>query len=197
MSKVVIGLVGILLFFTSFSLWNNLLTGEKSALKLDDEETVFAVTGEDVVPPCSWSVSLPERVMAENKSQALLIEVVNSIDVACESIVSLRAPGFDISPAKDEQKITLDSGGKGSLSWILTPRKTGTFEIAVSDIVNTRIYGITVKNVFGLTTTQAKSFSIVGSLFGPMFTVPWWVEKWWHRRKRKQEHRNDENDTPK
>lgn len=193
MSKLGIGLVGIFLFFSSFSLGNNLRTGEKLAAALDNEETVFAVTGDDVAPPCSWNVSVPERVMAENKSQAVVVEVSNSVDVACESIVSLRAPGFDVSPAKDEQKITLKSGGKGSLSWILIPRKTGTFEIAISDIVKTRIYGITVKNVFGLTTTQAKSFSIVGSLFGPMFTVPWWVEKMWFRRKRKQEQQKDEN----
>lgn len=194
MVKVIIGLVGIFLFLSSFILGNSLRKGEKLATSKDREETSFGVVG-DGPPPCSWNIDPPERVIAENKSQAVVVEVSNSIDVDCESIVSLRAPGFDTSPAKDEQQISLESGSKGSLSWILTPRKTGTFEIAVSDIVNTRIYGITVKNVFGLTTTQAKSFSIVGSLFGPMFTVPWWVEKWWHRRKRKQEQQKDESVT--
>jgi len=191
MAKKFIAIAGILLFLSALLLGNSLRKGENLASALDDEKNVFAIM--EGPPPCTWEVNVPERVIAENKSQAIVVEVSNSADVDCESTLSLRAPGFDMSPPKEEQKIILKSAGKGSLSWILTPRKTGVFEIAVSDIINTRIFGITVKNVFGLTASQAKLFSIVGSLFGPMFTVPWWWDKF-RGRKQKQEIRKDGNE---
>ena len=74
------------------------------------------------------------------------------------------APGFEISPAREEQKIALKAGGAGSLSWIVSPHRTGTFQIAVSDILNTQILGVTVKDENGLTATQAKLLALVGSL---------------------------------
>lgn len=192
MVKKFIAFAGILLFLSALVMGNALRKGEKLASALDDEKKVFAIM--EGPPPCTWEAKVPERVMAENKSQAIVVEVTNSADVDCESTLSLRAPGFDMSPPKEEQKITLKSASKGSLSWILTPRKTGTFELAVSDIINTQIFGITVNNVFGLSTSQAKLFSIVGSLFGPMFTVPWWWDKL-RGRKQKQEIRKDVNET--
>ena len=36
---------------------------------------------------------------------------------------------------------------------------------------------MTVKDEYGLTATQAKLLALVGSLFGPMLTLPWWVDK--------------------
>ncbi|OGK24767.1 hypothetical protein A3A46_03680 [Candidatus Roizmanbacteria bacterium RIFCSPLOWO2_01_FULL_37_13] len=186
MIKTLIFIFGLLIFFSGIFLGGKLKKGEKQALSLDGKKTSFAIIGDEGPPPCSWEVSQPERVMSESKSQAILINAKNSNEKSCETIVSLRAPGFDISPYKDEQKISLAASGKGSLSWILTPRKSGTFEIAVSDIINTKIFGITVTDMFGLNANQAKVFSIIGSLFGPMFTIPWWLDKW-HRRKHTEE----------
>ncbi len=92
--------------------------------------------------------------------------------------------GFALSPLKEEQKIELLPKGKGSLAWILTPHKTGSFQIVVTDILDTRVFGVTVTNVFGLNTLQAQLLSVVGGLFGPIFTIPWWLDKW-QRRKEK------------
>lgn len=192
MQRSFIGVIGIFLFLAGLALGFSLLKGEKLAISKDSEETAFAIVA-DGPPLCSWDVDLPERVIAENKTQAIVIQATNPNEVDCESALSLRAPGFDLSPFKEEQKITLASKAKGSLSWILTPRKTGTFEIAVSDIINTRIFGVTVKNVFGLSSIQAKSASIIGSLFGPMLTVPWWIEKWFHQRRKKGNEKTEMN----
>lgn len=182
MFKSFIFTFGLALFLSGIFLGNKLKTGEKKASALDDKRTSFAIIGEGGPPPCSWEVSQPDRVISENKSQAILIKAKNSAEKNCETIVSLHAPGFDLSPYKDEQKINLATSGKGSLSWILTPRKSGTFEIAVSDLIDTKIFGITVTDMFGLTANQAKVFSIIGSLFGPMFTIPWWLDKWRRRK---------------
>ncbi|MBI4067622.1 hypothetical protein HY407_04515 [Candidatus Gottesmanbacteria bacterium] len=157
---------------------------EKQAFSLDNEKISYGSVGEGPLP-CAWEVKDPERVMSEEKSQALVVKVSNKYDEDCQSILTLSAPGFDLSPNKDEQTIALRKKGKGSLSWIITPRKSGTFEIAISDILNTKIFGITVTNVFGLNAMQAKIASIFGGLFGPMLTVPWWWDRL--RRKQKQE----------
>lgn len=176
MTKTLIAVTGVAVFMTSFILNNNFRKGERNALSLDKKETKYGSIGEGPLP-CAWEVKPPERIISEDKSQAVVLSIMNQSDTECESIVSLRAPGFDYSPVKEEQRIMLKEKAKGSLSWILTPRKTGTYEIAVSDILNTRIFGITVTNTLGLSTVQAKVASVLGTLFGPMLTVPWWWEK--------------------
>ncbi len=193
MLKAFIGILGIMLLLAGIFVRNNVEKSEKLAFALDDKRTAFAVIGDNTPPPCIWETKEPERVMAENKTQAVSISVNNSAEKPCETYLSLRAPNFDLSPSKEEQKITLPSKGKGSLSWIMTPRKTGTFDLAVSDVINTQVFGITVTNMFGLTAAQAKIFSMLSTLCGPMLTVPWWVEKWMQRKK-KQEPSKEEHE---
>lgn len=188
------GFIGILLFVGSLLFGIKLLNSEKKALSLDKEETIYGSIGEGPLR-CSWEVKSPERVMGEDKSQAMLVELTNPMDTECESTVTLRSPGFDMSPNKEEQTIKLAVQGSGSFSWILTPRKAGVFELSVSDAFNTRIFGITVTNTFGLTAGQAKIFSFIGGLLGPMLTVPWWIEKWYFRKKKITQVENNEKES--
>ncbi|MBI4080923.1 MAG: hypothetical protein HY430_04095 [Candidatus Levybacteria bacterium] len=192
MAKILIGAIGIVVFLASVFLLTNLQKGESLAVALDDTGEAYGAISDDYTP-CVWNATPPERVMSENKSQAILIQVKNTAKKECVSYLSLRAPSFDFSPAKEEQKIALAPKGSGSISWILTPRKTGSYEISVSDMLNTQIFGITVTNVFGLSAVQAKLFSIAGTLFGPMLTVPWWMDRW-RQRKPKQEAPKDEGE---
>lgn len=184
--KITIAIVGILLFIYSLVLGSNLRKSEAAAVARDHTSSAFAFMGEDAPPSCLWQVHTPERVMAENKSQSIVVETKNTAKKSCETYLSLRAPSFDMSPARDEQKVVLPPGEKGSLSWILTPRKTGVYDLSVSDILHTKIFGITVTNVFGLSAAQAKIFSMLGTLLGPMLTVPWWVDKWIVRKKKQE-----------
>ena len=183
--KILSAVFGLGLLFSGIILTLQFRKDTKEAFSLDDKKTIFAALDENTPPFCVWEAKISERVMTENESKSVVIEVNNKENKTCESSISIRSPGFDITPQKDEQQISLQKNGKGSLAWILTPRKSGTYEISVSDILNTRIIGITVTNIFGLTSTQAKFFSIIGSLFGPMFTIPWWFDRF--TRKRKQE----------
>lgn len=193
MKKTVIGIIGIFLFVFGIVLNNNLRNGEQLASALDGKKTIFGMISDEGPPPCIWEAQSPEKVMADNKTQAVVIQVKNTDKKTCESIVSLHAPSFETDPPKEEQKIRIPSGKKGSVAWVLTPRKPGTYQIAVSDILNTKIFGITVTNMFGLTAVQAKVFSFISSLLGPMLTLPWWVDKWFQRKK-KQEVKKDENE---
>lgn len=173
---------GLLLLVLSFYVNKNIKNSQSSASALDKSQISYGIIMGP--PPCSWEVASPERVVSENKTQALQITTSNAGSEPCESVLYLRAPGFDITPNKEEQKISLEAGANGSISWILMPRKVGSYEIAVTDNLETKIFGITVKNLYGLNAVQAKAISFLGTIFGPMLTVPWW---WDRLRKKRQE----------
>lgn len=178
---------GLIIFIAGISIFNNIRESENKALLRDDDKKGYGIiTGEFL--PCNWEVKEPERVIAEDKSAAILVGLKNTTSEKCESTISMRAPGLEIVPMKEEQTVTLSASKSGSISWILSPRKTGEFQIAVSDSINTKIYGVTVKNIYGLSTTQAKMASLIGSIFGPMITLPWW----WDRLRGKKKEKDNE-----
>ncbi len=180
MLKPLTAVLGLFVFLAALALGLYVARENSHAVAQDDHRTVHGIIIGP--PPCAWDVTLPERVMSEDDTQAVIVEAANEAGAECESTVSLRAPGFDTSPLKDEQKIALPLNGKGSLAWVLTPRKVGTYQLVVTDVLNTKVFGITVTNVFGLNATQMRLFTILGGLFGPIFTIPWWLDKWLQRR---------------
>lgn len=185
MVKKLIAAFGILFSVLCLFAYSTLQKNESHALALDKKESRFAEIGSGSILPCSWSVIVPERVLTLNKSEAIVVSVKNQMKEKCESTISFRAPGFDISPFKEEQTISLTSKGNGSISWIISPHISGTYTIAVSDSTNSKTFGITVTNMFGLTAIQAQLASVAGTLFGPMFTIPWWWEKLYTRRQKR------------
>ncbi len=194
MSKKLLSIVGVLLLLFSIFLGSKILQAEQQAAKLNDTEKSYGMI-DDTIPMCNWEAQPPEKVMNEDKSQAILINTSNPTDKTCETYLSLRAPGFDISPSKEEQKITVPAQGKGSVSWVITPDKTGTFVVTISDTLNTKIFGITVTNIFGLNAFYAKILSALGGLFGPMLTVPWWWDRIKGRKQKKEQSKEDSQTT--
>lgn len=183
MKKVIIGLFGVGLLLFSLLLMRELQKGSQLARRIDNEKTVNGVV--DGPASCEWDLDGLERIMSENASQVILIDVSNPLDEPCEVALLFRAPGFDVSPNKEEQKISLRQGEDGSLSWIISPRKTGTFEVTLTDMIRTRVLGISVTNVLGLSAVQAKFISVIGSVCGPMFTIPWWWDRMRQRKEKK------------
>lgn len=183
MTKKLSAFFGLFLLFFSAYFFLGIKNSEKKAQSRDTKKTIFAIVGDETPPACKWTLETPQRVMSENSSQAIIVRTSNTAKKICEAYLSLRAPGFEVDPSKDEQKITLKSDSKGSVSWIISPHKTGNYDIALSDILNTKTFGISVTNMFGLNAFQAKIFSLIGSIFGPMFTIPWW----WDRLKKRKD----------
>src|SRR3990167_4354020 len=134
MGKTLIAIGGIIILISGFILNSRVKEGEKLAAARNKKENKFAMIS-DEFPQCNWNVHSPDSVMAENKSQAIMIDTKNPAKKQCETYLSLRAPGFDMNPPKEEQKVTLPAGGKGSISWIIIPDKVGTFDVTVSDII--------------------------------------------------------------
>jgi hypothetical protein len=99
------------------------------------------------------------------------------MDEKCQSSLTLLAPGFDISPRKDEQVISAEANDRGSVAWVVASDKAGEYEIAITDGVDTRVLGVTVTNLFGLTAVQLQVLAVIGAILGPMLSVPWWLER--------------------
>lgn len=190
LGKVLMG-VGCVIFLLGMGLGLGLLGGAVYALTLDREHIIHGIVN-DEFPLCTWEVAISRRVMAENESLAVSVNVTDPDPKPCRSTLALRAPGFDISPTQEEQTITVPPGQHGSLAWIVTPRKTGAYEVAVADVLTTRNLGLTVTNVLGLTSFQAQLLATLGTFFGPVFTFPWWFERW-QRRKQRPPARPDDN----
>jgi hypothetical protein len=183
MKNKLILLAGIIVLIASLSVRFYLQQQTQLATSRDQKKNGFGMISSEFLP-CKWETIAPERIMKENTSQSIVVKVTGLDGEQCESLISLRAPGFETRPNKEEQTIKLPPNTNGSLAWIITPHKSGTYEISSSDMIDTRIFGITVTNVLGLNATQAQIVSILGTIFGPMMTVPWWFDRLRERRKK-------------
>ena len=115
----------------------------------------------------------------------------NSRPSACEATMTLAAPDFNLGPPETSQTIRFPPGKDSARpTWVLSPKKAGTFRVVVSlesatSERDAAQIGITVHTVLGLTPMQAELLSRVGSVLGPMLTIPWWasiISKWRARR---------------
>ena len=111
MMRTIIAVAGVLLFLVGLILGISLILDALRAASLDETNTIHAAISEDASPFCTWEASLSMKVMTQNTSQAVLVKVSNPADKECQSTLALRAPGFEISPMREEQKIALAAGG--------------------------------------------------------------------------------------
>ena len=127
-------------------------------------------------------VSISRRIMSKNDSLAVTAVLFNSDrNENCEVAINLNAPKFNISPNEPDLIINLPPRKRATPSWILTPRQLGTFEVAVSAELSTEIVGIKVSD--NLMDLFPAWVTLIGYIFGPMLTVPWWYEQWQKRKK--------------
>jgi hypothetical protein len=172
-----VAIAGITLFLLGIGLALWLWRGRVRANELDQGQ------GRVVVTDCqiASTITLPRRVMTENESQMLTVTLVNESVVACEVPVLLNAPNFDVAGELASRSVNVEPQSETAVVWILSPEKAGTFQIAVNVAGELAILGITVTDVLGLTALQARLLSIIGSVLGPILTVPWWIERWQER----------------
>jgi hypothetical protein len=72
-------------------------------------------------------VHISRRIMPENESQALTVDLANDSDEDCTADLVLLAPNFDISPNEDSREITLPAHGKAQVVLIFCTRKARAF----------------------------------------------------------------------
>ncbi len=189
MTKTIIAILGVLLFVLGLI---SLLLLQQDRIAAESVDGSFA-SGVGAQPghcrDIVQEVSLSKRVMTEKESQTLRV-VLAKVEAGeiCNTTVRLAALDFELAPAATERVVALEPGGTPVvLLWILKPKETGSFEIAVTAGEQTEVLGIVVTNVLGLTAVQVQILSYISSFLGPMLTAPWWYEQWEKRQKAKRE----------
>ena len=119
---------------------------------------------------------------AESETITVKVTLKNKGRYGCPAHVGLINSAFDASPAEQRREMVLDPDKTYQYLWILTPKKTGTFEVGTYVTTDERYYHlttgkITVTNALGLTSFQMQLASVVGTFLGPILTLPWWLEK--------------------
>lgn len=185
MIKNILAIGGILLLLLGLFLFFRVRQASNAASGYDNEWQLGGTEGVGVCTGLLREADVPDRIMSEQESQSLTVLLANDHDTPCNTTVTLAAPNFIVSPPEFNQPITLPPHEKLTITWILSPFRTGTYVISVSTPNEAITFGITVTTVLGLTALQAQLLSLLATALGPMLTVPWWYEQW-QKHKEKQ-----------
>jgi hypothetical protein len=176
-----LAIVGLLLLTGSIMIAYKLSDGIWAAAR--DRGDSFLAGG-----PCRHPLSdvhMARRTISIRESQALTVILSNDSQETCEVTIELSAPNFVVSPAEPRRTLNLPATERAIKAvWVIAPKESGVFELAISAGLDSRIIGIAVTDVFGLSARQAQLLMYLGGLLGPMFTFPWWYEKWQEKRGR-------------
>ena len=115
-----------------------------------------------------------DRQLTVGQAINLRIDLWNEGKVECSARVAVNAATFDVRP-QSTQDLKLPPGNSTFL-WNIAPTRVGNHQIVVQSGLDTIGIGLVVKELGFLTEFQAKLFSWVVGLLGPILTVPWWVE---------------------
>jgi hypothetical protein len=124
------------------------------------------------------------KVMSVSESQKLTAILVNQGHEKCKVSITLDAPNFTTSGEK-KQTFSIAQYATTKFNWVLSSDKPGTYTVIVSissgdetaEIIDSKDVGISVTNIFGLQASQISLLSIFSAVFGPILTVPFWLDK--------------------
>lgn len=122
------------------------------------------------------SVIPEKRIMSEKESQIVTVIVRNTEPRACDLTIEFVAPQFDLGGAENKHEIHLNVLEERKITWIIAPKETGDYQLAVSSGLVRKYFGITVTNILGIPAFWAKIFAVIGGILGPMATLPWLLE---------------------
>ena len=183
---VILAIVGVVLFVASLLGWMAFRQARDMAISIDSGD-LDQPQGEG--PGCRdlvALVTLDQRVMTVNESQALVVTLSLPVDSGCTVNVALFAPDFILAPPDTTQVVTIPAGEEVDVAWVISPREIGTYELVIVVDNASEVLGVTVTNTLGFTAVQAQILSIIGTFLGPMLTAPWWYDRWKERQKEKK-----------
>lgn len=185
MWRKILVVIGIILLVSGLLLGLLLSLNQRNALEMDSVISSQAPVFEAMCGQVEIEADVEKRIMSEQESQLLQIFLRTNSPTNCTAVVDLNVVNFNVSPSETHREVMLRPEITSALTWVISPQKTGQYTIAIT--VNEAIItlGITVTTVLGLTAAQAQAVSVIGTLLGPMLTIPWWYEQWQKRKKEK------------
>lgn len=131
---------------------------------------------------------LDRTVLTEGESSTLTLHLRQGriSKSQCVVKVALFAPNFDYEPKVETREVTVPGSGKPvSIVWVLAPKKLGEQAVVITSGSDTAVIKANVVTSFGLTMKQTTILSYVAAFLGPVFTLPWWIERISRRRQSK------------
>jgi hypothetical protein len=185
----ILAICGVIIFVVSIVFALILWVASRQATQLNAFQSMGWGGGPGVGPvaPCTISSVNVPTVMSDHESQPVIVNFSQSEPGApgCEDVVSINAPGFDVSPHASQQSFTMPPHRETtSVSWILSPKKQGTYTVQVSKMGSTYTYGISITDVFGLNVWQVGLLAKIGSVLGSLLTLVFTANSWWWDRLR-------------
>jgi len=113
---------------------------------------------------------LSRRVLAEQETTVLSLTI--KPNQGCS--VSLQAPNFIVSPESSEYSFEASDNRIGkeiSIGWVLSPQKSGRFDISVSDGFSIETLHLRVTDVFGFSPWQTQIAAQIVAFIGGGMTL--------------------------
>src|SRR5215210_601285 len=159
-------------------------SGEPTASSTTDPSCRVVVEGAkvgDITQQSGYDMKPDNLVMTQNENMVLaLVAKPQEGDARCLSYVLVSGPDFSISPQTGWSMEATDTTPSRQ-PFILSPMRTGEYTISVfqqgSSGFSTTLYNVSVGNWMGLSPLWSQVFVGIGTIFGPMLTVPWWLDR--------------------
>lgn len=189
-AKGLLALIGTVLFLGSVAL----LVLSVSPTTLFPAESAAAGGGAEDLPSCRWTVDgavkgeipadrefnverLDHIVMSESQNLALYVSATPfEGDEECDSFINVNAPNFTSAPTGHYVYATGDSQASHYV-FILSPQKAGSLMFLLTSDQSSYHGDVTVTNWMGLNPFWSQMLVGLGTVFGPMLTVPWWLDR--------------------
>ena len=199
-SKGLVALFGLVMFMGALAL----LVSSGISFPFPGESSAAGGGGDGELPPCLWEVSgavvgeVPEQgidadpvdldniVMKQSDNLALIVKATPfEGDEECSGTLSADAPSFNISPS-EAFTASATSQRPAIAALIFAPNTTGRLMFSVSSFGTTffELYDVSVTNSMGIGPGLSQTFTLLGTVFGPILTLPWWLD--WIRERRKE-----------
>jgi hypothetical protein len=149
-----------------------------------DRFQTFYFNGSQVrsLPECTVTLEDVDRAVMLNRSFNMLVDVrLGSSAFACRSRVELSAAAFDVKPEFVECNLSKASAQQTQQVYFnVLPKEAGTQQVVFTHSGDgggaSRTMEFTVYEYPYVPPDVSFWFPRIGTLFGGMLTIPWWIE---------------------
>jgi hypothetical protein len=131
-------------------------------------------------PDCTVKVDpADKRKLTVNESFTLTVHVVNDTPLECKNEVRVFAAGFEVQPPS--QPFTVPMKQQQDFKFTLMSKNPGSQVVEVSynreEGYEQYELGYSIRSNSYLPAWMTPFFGVIVAVFGPMLTVPWWIDR--------------------
>lgn len=141
-------------------------------------------------------VEAQPKTVSEKEGLVLVITLSSGSSTNCQDTLSLDAPNFSVTSPTKAVSIPPDREGKSNtikqpsnkteqpevISWRLAAKEAGKHQVVVETSTDSELVDVVVKGKIN----WSQWLSSMGTIFGPMLTIPYWLDRWRERKSRRR-----------